>query len=59
MPGLIKEFSKGIATSNPVFVMALSLCPVLAVTNTIDKAIGMTLPLHGHTGFQPCDILMR
>lgn len=28
--------------SNPVFVLALSLCPVLAVTNTLDKAIGMS-----------------
>lgn len=42
MPGFVKEFKKGIIISNPVFVMALSLCPVLAVTDTLDKAIGMS-----------------
>ncbi|MDD4924080.1 MAG: electron transport complex subunit RsxE [Dehalococcoidales bacterium] len=42
MSGFAKEFKKGIVISNPVFVLALSLCPVLAVTNTLDKAIGMS-----------------
>jgi electron transport complex protein RnfE len=42
VPGFVKEFKKGIIISNPVFVMALSLCPVLAVTDTLDKAIGMS-----------------
>ncbi len=42
MPGFVKEFKKGIIISNPVFVLALSLCPVLAVTDTLDKAIGMS-----------------
>ena len=42
MSGFAKEFKKGIVISNPVFVMALSLCPVLAVTNTLDNAIGMS-----------------
>jgi len=37
-----KEFKKGIVISNPVFVLALSLCPVLAVTDTLDKALGMS-----------------
>ncbi len=36
-----KEFAKGIIISNPVFVLALGLCPVLAVTNSIDNALGM------------------
>jgi electron transport complex protein RnfE len=40
--GFAKEFKKGIVISNPVFVLALSLCPVLAVTNTLDNAIGMS-----------------
>jgi Na+-translocating ferredoxin:NAD+ oxidoreductase subunit E len=40
--GFVQEFKKGIIISNPVFVMALSLCPVLAVTDTLDKAIGMS-----------------
>jgi len=42
VPGFVKEFKKGIIISNPVFVMALSLWPVLAVTDTLDKAIGMS-----------------
>ena len=42
MPGFTKELKKGIIISNPVFVLALSLCPVLAVTDTLDKAIGMS-----------------
>lgn len=36
-----KEFAKGIIISNPVFVLALGLCPTLAVTGTIDNALGM------------------
>jgi electron transport complex protein RnfE len=40
--GFSKEFKKGIVISNPVFVLALSLCPVLAVTDTLDKALGMS-----------------
>jgi electron transport complex protein RnfE len=40
--GFVKEFNKGIIISNPVFVLALSLCPVLAVTDTLDKALGMS-----------------
>ncbi len=38
----IKEFSKGLVVSNPIFVLALGLCPALAVTNTLDNAIGMS-----------------
>jgi electron transport complex protein RnfE len=42
LSGFGKEFSKGIVISNPVFVMALSLCPVLAITDTMDNALGMS-----------------
>jgi len=38
-----KEFTKGLIISNPVFVLALGLCPTLAVTTTLDNALGMTL----------------
>jgi len=37
----LQEFLKGIVLSNPVFVLVLGLCPALAVTNSIDNAIGM------------------
>jgi len=36
-----KEFVKGIYTDNPVYRMALGLCPVLAVSNTVENSIGM------------------
>jgi len=38
-----KEFSKGIIISNPVFILALGLCPTLAVTSSIDNAFGMSM----------------
>ena len=38
-----KEFAKGIIISNPVFVLALGLCPTLAISTSIDNALGMTL----------------
>ncbi len=38
-----KEFAKGIILSNPVFVLALGLCPTLAISTSIDNALGMTL----------------
>lgn len=37
----IQEFTKGIIKENPVFVMALGLCPVLAVSTSVQNAIGM------------------
>jgi len=40
---LISEFSKGFIKENPVFVMALGLCPTLAVTSSVQNAIGMGL----------------
>lgn len=38
-----KEFSKGLVKENPVFVMALGLCPTLAVSSSVKNAIGMGL----------------
>ena len=43
MAKFIKEFAKGLIISNPVFVLALGLCPTLAVSTSIDNALGMTL----------------
>ncbi len=40
---LMKEFTKGFIKENPVFVMALGLCPTLAVTTSVENAIGMGL----------------
>ena len=37
----LKEFTKGLIRENPIFVMALGLCPTLAVTTSLDKAFGM------------------
>jgi len=39
----IKEFTKGIVKENPVFVMALGLCPTLGVTSSVGNGIGMGL----------------
>ncbi len=41
MAGFVREFAKGIVISNPIFILALGLCPALAVSNTIDNALGM------------------
>jgi len=38
---MIKEFTKGIIKENPVLVLALGLCPVLAVSTTAYNGIGM------------------
>ncbi len=43
MGKFIKEFAKGLIITNPVFILALGLCPTLAVTTSIDNALGMTL----------------
>ncbi len=39
----MKEFTKGFIKENPVFVMALGLCPTLAVSSSVINAIGMGL----------------
>lgn len=36
-----KEFFKGFYSENPVFRLALGLCPTLAVSNSVQNAIGM------------------
>ena len=40
---VMKEFSKGLYKQNPVFKQALGLCPVLAVSNSIESGLGMGL----------------
>jgi electron transport complex protein RnfE len=37
------DFTKGVFKENPVFVIALGLCPALAVSNTLANALGMGL----------------
>jgi len=41
MKKLFKEFTKGIALENPTFVLVLGLCPTLAVSTSVENAIGM------------------
>ncbi|MFH1678289.1 MAG: electron transport complex subunit E [Candidatus Omnitrophota bacterium] len=43
MKKLLKEFSKGIFHENPIFVIVLGLCPALAVSVSLENAIGMGL----------------
>ncbi len=43
MPGFVKEFTKGLIISNPIFVLALGLCPALAVSDRLEKAAWMSL----------------
>lgn len=38
---LSNVFSRGLVMDNPIFVQALGLCPVLAVTNTAFNSFGM------------------
>ena len=37
----VKEFTKGIYAQNPVFKQALGLCPVLAVSSSVENGLGM------------------
>ncbi|MBU4376091.1 MAG: electron transport complex subunit E [Candidatus Omnitrophica bacterium] len=41
MKRLIREFTKGITVENPTFGMILGLCPTLAVSTSVQNAIGM------------------
>jgi Na+-translocating ferredoxin:NAD+ oxidoreductase subunit E len=43
MKELWKIYSKGLIAENPIFVLALSLCPALAVTSTAVNALTMGL----------------
>ena len=38
---LLNEFFKGIIKENPIFVIGLGMCPVLAVTTSVANALGM------------------
>jgi len=38
-----KELVKGIIISNPLFVLALGFCPALAVSTSVDNALGMSV----------------
>jgi len=40
-PLTVDVFTAGLWKENPVFVMMLGLCPVLAVTNTVENSLGM------------------
>ena len=37
------QFKKGLLGENPVFIKALVLCPVVAITTSVENAIGMGL----------------
>ena len=39
--GFWKELVRGIIISNPVFILILGLCPVLAITKSVSNAFGM------------------
>lgn len=43
MKKLWKIFSKGLVDENPIFVLALSLCPALATTNSVINGLTMGL----------------
>ena len=43
MGKFVKEFIKGLIITNPVFVLVLGLCPLLAISTSIDNALGMSL----------------
>ncbi len=38
----IENIKKGLIRINPIFVLALGLCPTLAVSTSLDNALGMT-----------------
>ena len=40
---LYKEFTKGLIKENPVLRLVLGTCPTLAVTTSVESAIGMGL----------------
>ncbi|MDM8561010.1 electron transport complex subunit E [Candidatus Parabeggiatoa sp. HSG14] len=42
-PITLNTFMRGIWSENPVFVMLLGMCPVLAVTNSVINAVAMGL----------------
>ncbi|MBA3046189.1 MAG: electron transport complex subunit E [Candidatus Thermoplasmatota archaeon] len=42
MGRVLETFINGITKSNPTFILLLGLCPTLAVSTSLDNAIGMT-----------------
>ncbi|MFC1539213.1 electron transport complex subunit RsxE [Candidatus Latescibacterota bacterium] len=40
---IVSEFTKGLYKENPVFRLALGLCPTLAVTSSVENGLGMGL----------------
>jgi electron transport complex protein RnfE len=38
-----KEFTKGFIVTNPIFILVLGLCPALAISTSLDNALGMTV----------------
>ncbi|HPN41059.1 MAG TPA: electron transport complex subunit E [Candidatus Cloacimonadota bacterium] len=38
---LLSEVTKGIIKENPIFVIVLGMCPTLAVSTSVDNALGM------------------
>jgi electron transport complex protein RnfE len=56
MKRLLKEFSKGIFHENPVLVIVLGLCPALAVSVSLENALGMGLAASFVLVFSNCII---
>ena len=42
MSNVMNEFIRGITKDNPIFGLVLGLCPTLAVTTSVENAIGMS-----------------
>ena len=40
---LVTEFTRGILKENPIFKLVLGMCPALAVTTSLENALGMGL----------------
>lgn len=43
MKGLIERLKAGIISDNPTFIQVLGMCPTLAVTTSVENAVGMGL----------------
>ncbi|MGD9014558.1 MAG: electron transport complex subunit E [Candidatus Omnitrophota bacterium] len=56
MKYLFKEFSKGIFRENPILVIALGLCPALAVSVSLENALGMGIAASFVLVFSNCII---
>ena len=53
-PLTLDVFTAGIWKENPVFVMMLGLCPVLAVTNSVLNSLAMGIAEYFCTGLLKC-----